>query len=114
MNLRDVLDRLGGELLTPESDLDLEVTRFFASDLMSDVLAFTGPGELLITGLANGHVVSTAAVADIAAVVFIQGKKPSLQVVAEARESGLPLLSTPLPMFEACARIGSVARAREP
>jgi predicted transcriptional regulator len=108
MNLRDVLGHLDGELLTPGSDLGLEITRIFASDLMSDVLAFTGPGELLITGLVNGHVVSTAAVADIAAIVFVQGKRPSAEVVGEARASGLPLISTPLPMFEACARIGSL------
>jgi predicted transcriptional regulator len=101
-------DHLDGELLTPGSDLGLEFTRVFASDLMSDVLAFTGPGELLITGLVNGHVVSTAAVADIAAIVFVQGKRPSAEVVGEARASGLPLISTPLPMFEACARIGSL------
>ncbi len=108
MNLRDVLGHLDGELLTPGTDLSLEVTKVFASDLMSDVLAFTGPGELLITGLVNGHVVSTAAVADIAAIVFVQGKRPSAEVVGEARANGLPLISTPLPMFEACARIGSL------
>jgi predicted transcriptional regulator len=112
MNLRDVLGHLDGELLTPGSDLDLEFSRVFASDLMSDVLAFTGPGELLITGLANGHVVSTAAVADIAAVVFVQGKKPSAAVIGEARASDLPLLSTPLPMFEACARIERLRAGR--
>ena len=108
MNLRNVLDRLDGELLTPGSDLDLEFTRVFASDLMSDVLAFTGPGELLITGLVNGHVVSTAAVADVAAVVFVQGKRPSAAVVGEARDNRLPLISTPLSTFEACIRIGSL------
>lgn len=107
MTLRDVLARIEGELLTPGCNLDLEFARVFASDLMSDVLAFTGPGELLITGLANGHVISTAAVADIAAVVFVQGKKPSAEVVGEARSNNLPLISTPLPMFEACNRIGS-------
>lgn len=107
MTLRDVLARLEGELLTPGCSLDLEFTGIFASDLMSDVLAFTGPGELLITGLVNGHVISTAAVADIAAVVFVQGKKPSAEVVNEALSSGLPLISTPLAMFNACNRIGS-------
>ena len=107
MTLRDVLTQIEGELLTPGCSLNLEFTRVFASDLMSDVLAFTGPGELLITGLVNGHVISTAAVADIAAVVFVQGKKPSAEVVKEALSSGLPLISTPLPMFDACNRIGS-------
>lgn len=112
MNLRSVLERLDGELLTPGTDLDLEFTRVFASDLMSDVLAFTGPGELLVTGLTNAHIISTAAVADIAAVVFVQGKRPSAEIVEEARANGLPLISTTLPMFEACTRIGSLRADR--
>lgn len=106
MNLKDILGPLEGELLIPGCNLDLEFSKIFASDLMSDVLAFTGPGEILITGLANGHVVSTAAVADILAIIFVQGKKPSVEVVLEAKAHGLPLISTRLSMFEACSRIG--------
>lgn len=106
-NLRETLGILEATLLTPECDLGLEFSRVFASDLMSDVLAFMDAGTLLITGLVNPHVVRTASLAEAAAVVFVQGKQPAAQVLEQAQAHKLPLLSTPLPMFEACARLGA-------
>jgi hypothetical protein len=47
-------------------------------------------------------------VADVAAVVFVQGKRPNPAVVEEARAKGLPLVVTKMPMFEACSRIASL------
>lgn len=105
--LKDVLALLNGELLTPESRLEVECPRVFASDLMSDVLTSAEPGSLLLTGLANSHVVCTCAVADLAAVVFVQGKRPDAEVVSQARSKNLPLIATKMPMFEACSRIAA-------
>ncbi len=105
--LKNVLALLQGDLLTPASSLELEFSDVFASDLMSDVLAFVSPGSLLLTGLVNSHVVRTADLADVAAVVFVQGKRPSAEVILEAREKNLPIISTACSMFEACSRIGS-------
>lgn len=103
--LKDVLALLNGELLTPWSTLEVACPKVFASDLMSDVLTSAEPGSLLLTGLANPHVVCTCSVADLAAVVFVQGKRPGPEVVDQARSKNLPLISTKMPMFEACSRL---------
>lgn len=105
--LKDVLALLDGELLTPGSSLEVECPRVFASDLMSDVLTSAEPGSLLLTGLANAHVICTCSLADLAAVVFVQGKRPDLDAIGQARSKDLPLLATKLPMFEACARLAA-------
>jgi predicted transcriptional regulator len=105
MKLREVLSLLGGELLTPGISLETECSKVFASDLMSDVLAFTEPGSLLMTGLVNSHVVRTACLVDATAIVIVQGKRPDMKVVDEARENNLPIISTGCSMFEACSRI---------
>ena len=107
-NLKDILTVLNGELLTPGIGLDLECPEVFVSDLMSDVLAFMSPGSLLLTGLANTHVIRTACVVDIAAVIFVQGKRPDEMCIQQALNNNLPLVSTPLPTFEACARIAKL------
>lgn len=106
--LKDVLALLDGELLTPSNVPEPAFPKVFASDLMSDVLSSAEPGSLLLTGLANAHVVSTCSVADVAGVVFVQGKRPAPAVVDEARVKGLPLVATKLTMFEACARIAGL------
>lgn len=103
--LQEIVTLLAGELLTPGMDLEKECTKVFASDMMSDVLAFMDPGSILLTAQANPHVVRTACLADVSAVIFVQGKRPDLKVVDAARENNIPLILTGLPMFEACARI---------
>ena len=105
MTFREMMVLLNGELLTPGIDIDFECPCVFASDLMSDVLAFMDPGSILLTGLTNNHVVRTACVADVVAVIFIQGKRPDEETVEQALQNGLPLISTSLPTFEACTRM---------
>jgi hypothetical protein len=108
--LKDVLALLEGELLTPAASPEAAFRTVFASDLMSDVLTSAEPGSLLLTGLANSHVVCTCSVADLAGVVFVQGKRPAPEVVSEAVTKGLPLIATRMTMFEACARISGRAQ----
>jgi len=106
--LKDVLALLQGELLTPSTSPEAAFGKVFASDLMSDVLAAAEPGSLLMTGLANGHVVCTCAVADLAGVVFVQGKRPAPNVVHDAQSRSLPLIATKMTMFEACSRLAGL------
>jgi hypothetical protein len=106
--LKDVLALLEGELLTPAASPDAAFGKVFASDLMSDVLTSAEPGSLLLTGLANSHVVCTCSVADLAGVVFVQGKRPAPDVVNEAQTKGLPLIATKMTMFETCSRIAGL------
>jgi hypothetical protein len=108
MVLKDVLALLEGELLTPATSPEAAFRKVFASDLMSDVLTSAEPGSLLLTGLANAHVVCTCSVADLSGVVFVQGKRPAPTVVDEARTKGIPLMATKMTMFEACSRIAGL------
>jgi hypothetical protein len=105
ITLKDILTEINGDLLTPGNPLGLGCPGIFASDLMSDVLTSAEPGSFLLTGLVNPHVISTCSVADVAAVVFVQGKRPGAEVVEQARVKGLPLIATKLSMFETCSRI---------
>ncbi len=106
MILKDALVQLDGELLTPSSGLDIQLAEVFPSNRMSDVLARVKPGALLLTDLVNLHVIRTASVADIAAVVFVQGRRPEEEIINQAQADRLPLISTPLALTEACRRIG--------
>ena len=79
-----------------------EVLSCQASDLMSDVLAGSGIGSLLLTGLTNVQVVRVAEVSDFAAICFVRGKRVQPEVVQLAEERQIPLIVTPLSMFESC------------
>lgn len=105
--LREIADVLGGEVLTPGASLEVECRTVFASDLMSDVLSYMEPGSVLLTGLASAHAVRAACLLDATALVIVHGKRPDARVVDEARVNHLPVIATPLPLFEACCRAAS-------
>jgi predicted transcriptional regulator len=105
LTLKGLMTALNGELLTPGMNLEIECAKVFASDLMSDVLAFMEPGSILMTGLVNSHVVRTARLVDITAIVVVQGKRPDGKVIDEAREHHVPIIATGCSMFEACSRV---------
>lgn len=104
LTLEDVRRVLDAELLVP-GRLDVTVHAVGAADLMSDVLALGRPGMLLLTGLTTAQAVRTAAVADCAGVVFVRDKRLPDDVLAVAREAGVPLLRTRLTLFEASGRL---------
>ena len=105
MKLRDVKDILAAEVIVGEEHLDLEVKTAFGADLMSDVLAFAKAGSILLTGLTNSHVIRTANILDIAAIILVRGKKPSTETINLARELKIPLLTTKYILFETAGRL---------
>ncbi len=104
ITIAEVRDLLGAEVLNGD-DLSIRVEAVGAADLLSDVLATSKSGTLLLTGLINAQVIRTAIVADLCGVVFVRGKKPGDDILSLARESRVPVLATPLKMFEAAGRL---------
>ncbi|HUU18069.1 MAG TPA: DRTGG domain-containing protein [Sedimentisphaerales bacterium] len=105
MKLKDIKRILEAEVLVGEDLLSEEVVMACGSDLMSDVLAFAKHGAILLTGLTNPQVVRTAEMADLRAICFVRGKKPGQETIEIAESKDIPLLTTPLPMFESCGRL---------
>lgn len=103
LTLREVVDILECEVITGQDLIDqIVVEHGCAADLMSDVLAFSKPGSLLFTGLTNAQSVRTADIAEVKAIVFVRGKRPSPEAVELAKHRGMPLLCTKLFMYDAC------------
>ncbi len=106
MNVGELLKAIDGKLLIPDADLSRQVKGGCGADLMSDVLAsIQQPDGVLVTGLCNPQVVRTAAMADMAAIVLVRGKKPPAETIDLAANEGLPLISTPFGMFDICGKL---------
>lgn len=100
-SLIEVIEALSAQDLTPSLSTDRVVEHACASDLMSDVLAFSRPKSLLLTGLVTPQTVRTAEVADLLGICFVFGKEPSHETVELAVESGIPLLKSPYSLYTA-------------
>jgi len=105
MNLKKIIKLANGFLLTPEMDVDVDINGGYGADLMSDVLAFSQPDCVLLTGLTNPQVVRTAQMAEFRAIIFIRGKQPQAETMLIAIQEGIPLISSPFGMFELSGRL---------
>ncbi len=105
MTLDEVRKVLNATVLVGEDKMHVEVTTAFASDLMSDVLAFAKEGSLLLTGITNPQVIRTAEILDLLGIVFVRGKVPDKDTIALAKHIDFPLLSTKYILFEACGKL---------
>ncbi|AUS97833.1 hypothetical protein CDQ84_00110 [Clostridium thermosuccinogenes] len=107
MKLREVIGILDAEILSCEENLDIDIKSACGSDLMSDVMAYVKDSVLLLTGLVNPQVIRTAEMMDIKVVVFVRGKNPGENIIDLAKEKGISVLTTKLPMFIACGKLYS-------
>lgn len=105
MELSEIARLLECEVVAGKKNVGLSVEEICAADLMSDVLAFTTPGALLLTGLTNVQSVITAHVAEVKAIVYLRGKRPDADAIKLADQKGIPLLASPLSMYAACGRL---------
>lgn len=105
MKIREILRVLDARLVWGEPLLEEEVATACASDMMSDVLAFSKEHTLLLTGLINPQVLRTADMLDIRCVVFVRGKQPNQEIVDLAREYDVAILSTGWTLYEASGKL---------
>lgn len=105
MKLKVVREILNCRVIAGGDKLDEEIEVGCGADLMSDVLAFTKPEALLLTGLTNVQSVRTATVAEVKAIVYVRGKVPDEEAVELAQGEGIVLMATDLPMFESCGKL---------
>lgn len=100
--IRDLLD---AEVVCCADMLSTEVYSACGSDMMSDVLAFVKEQAALLTGLVNPQVVRTAEMMDMHCIIFVRGKRPTLDMIEMAEDRDMVMLCTDLEMFTACGKL---------
>lgn len=104
MTLSEIKRHLEAEVIFCQ-DENIGIEMGCGSDLMSDVLAFIKSNSLLLTGIINPQVIRTAEMVNIKAICFVRGKMPQDETISLAKEIGIPLLRTSLPLYESCGRL---------
>ncbi|MBP8129701.1 MAG: serine kinase [Candidatus Hydrogenedentes bacterium] len=107
MKLKNIVETLGLELLTPEAPLDAarEIEAGYVSDLLSDVLAHGPEDGLLVTVQVHMNVIAVSVHAGLAGVIFAMGRRPEETVRAKAVEEGVALFASPEPAFDIAGRL---------
>ena len=105
MTILEAQNAIEAEVVEGTARNDVEILSACGADLMSDVMAFVKDQVLLLTGLINVQVVRTAMLMDIEAICFVRGKTPNQEMIDMARENGIVLLRTKLPLYLACGKL---------
>ena len=107
MKISTMVDLLGAEVLCCEENVSRHVYTACGCDLMSDVLAYVKDQAVLLTGLVNPQVIRTAVMMDMICIVFVRSKKPTEEMLALAKDSGIVVMTTDKPLYEACGMLYS-------
>lgn len=108
INIDKIKESLQAKTISENNNTDQYVTGVYASDLMSDVLAYGKSGSVLLTGLNSQQAAISAYMAEFKAIVFLRGKVPGDDIKKFAEEKGITILTTHADMFEACVKIAKI------
>lgn len=105
MKLKEIVAALGLEVRSGSGLLEKEVKGGYASDLLSDVMAHTKPGDLWITLQVHLNIVAVATLNDLAGIILVNGREPEEATLRKATEEGVVLMVSPLSTFEVAGRL---------
>jgi hypothetical protein len=105
VKIHELVTTLGLRELTPTGDADDEITRGYASDLLSDVLAHAPHGGVLITLQVHLNVIAVASHAGLKAVIFSSDRIPDDDIIERATAEGLSLFCSAADTFEIVGRL---------
>lgn len=105
MKISEIQRILNATVLAGDELLDREILCACGSDLMSDVLAYVKEQAVLLTGLTNTHVVRTAEMLDVNAIIFVRGKIPTKEILDMATERSIVIMTTSDTLYAACGKL---------
>ncbi|MGB7296627.1 MAG: DRTGG domain-containing protein [Candidatus Aminicenantales bacterium] len=105
MKVKEIVDKFDLKVLTAPGKLDVEVSGGYTSDLLSDVMANSRPGNIWITLQTHQNIVAVAKLRNLAAIVLVNNRTPDEETVKTAEEEQVPLLLTPDPAFQVSGKL---------
>ncbi|MBN1351427.1 serine kinase [candidate division KSB1 bacterium] len=105
MKIRDMIDTLELELCTGENNLDTEVGRGYASDILSDVMAKTTSGDIWVTNQAHENVIAMVFFKRLAGVIIAGNVRPDDEALEKAKKNNVTVFVSKLDAFEIVGRL---------
>ncbi len=79
-----------------DCDTDKEIGGVYISDMVSDIITGAKANQILVTLQTHKSLIAAGNLADVAAIVFVRGRKPAEDVVELAGKAGIGLFATEL------------------
>jgi len=105
IKVKDIVNALDGEVLSGMDKLSSDVMFMGAADMLSDVLALSNPGMIMLTGHSSIQALRTALVTDLLGLIVVRGKHIPTQTIDMARENNFLLITTKSFMYSSCGKL---------
>jgi hypothetical protein len=112
MNLETIVERLHLKVKSGEEMSKVEVRGGYVGDLLSDVMANSRKGDLLITRQVHQNIVAVASLNELAGIILVQGAEPTAETLTKAAREKIPLLVADMSAFEVAGRLFPMVDAR--
>ncbi|MBO4978871.1 MAG: hypothetical protein J6D16_00520 [Clostridia bacterium] len=89
---------------------DREVIGAYAGDLLSWVMGRAKADCIWATIMNNMNVLAVASLADVAVTVICEGCEVAEELIGAAKEKGVNLIRTDMPIYELCVAVSEVLR----
>ena len=105
MTVMEIQELLNLEVIAGKKNLDRELAGGYCGDLLSDVMGHAANGMIWITIQSHKNIVAVALLKELAAVILANGHRPDEETRAKAEEEGIPILLSPLPIYQLAGQL---------
>ena len=105
MTVQELMEMELFRTVNPGDDLERQITELFCCDLLSVAMSRAPEGCAWVTVMANINTLAVASLADAACVILAEDAALDENAAAKARQQGITVLSTSMPVFEAALKV---------
>ena len=105
MKLREIVEKLDFKVVNESDNMDVDIRRGYASDMLSDVIANVGADDVWITIQAHQNIVAVAVLKGVAAIIIANKRNINQETIAKAKSENVALMLSDLPVFEIAGRL---------
>ena len=106
MRVSELVEKTGLSALNEYKDKEVEGV--YISDMVSDIITGAKANGILVTLQTHKSLIAAANLVDVAAIVFVRGKKPVEDVVELATQAGIGLLVTDVDTWSFAMKLNKI------
>jgi hypothetical protein len=103
--LKHIAETLNLTVSTGEDLLARTVTGGYAGDLLSDVLAHAGKGQVWVTLQTHINIVAVASAKELCGIIIVNGRTPEEATLQKAEQEHIPILVSALSTYDLVGRL---------
>lgn len=105
IKLEELVRKLKLDVHSGADLLDREVTGGYVSDMLSDVIAHAGEGNIWVTLQTHLNIVPVASMKDISGIIVVNGRRLDDETLKKAVEEKVPIMGTDMNAYQIAGRL---------